>query len=257
MLIDTHTHIYLSEFSEDLNLMMQRAEQAGVTRMYLPNIDQESVTAMLELVAQYPERCFPMMGVHPCSVKPQTWEQELEQAYELLCSGTYYGVGEIGLDLYWDKSTIEIQQEAFRTQCAWAVEKNLPVSIHSRDATAECIQIVKDFNNKGLKGVFHCFSGTAEQANEIVKQGFLLGIGGVVTFKTSTLPELLKQVPIENIVLETDAPYLAPVPYRGKRNEPAFLQEIAAKLSLIYEIPVTQIAEITSTNALKLFHHDA
>ena len=186
MLIDTHTHIYLSEFSEDLNLMMQRAEQAGVTRMYLPNIDQESVTAMLELVAQYPERCFPMMGVHPCSVKPQTWEQELEQAYELLCSGTYYGVGEIGLDLYWDKSTIEIQQEAFRTQCAWAVEKNLPVSIHSRDATAECIQIVKEFNNKGLKGVFHCFPERQNKQMKLLNRAFYWGLAELL---------LLKQVP--------------------------------------------------------------
>jgi TatD DNase family protein len=257
MLIDTHTHIYLDDFQDDLDLMIERAFLAGVERMYLPNIDMDSVSAMQHLAMRYPDHCFPMMGIHPCSVKPDTWEAVIEEAGTLFFKGNYCGVGEIGLDLYWDKSTYSIQSEALKIQCGWALESGKPVSLHSREATRECIDLVKPFANKGLRGVFHCFSGSAEEASEIIGMGFLLGIGGVLTYKTSTLPSFLKLVDPTFVVLETDAPYLAPVPFRGKRNEPSYLEHIAAKLAELYGLNSNEIADITSRNAMKLFNHES
>jgi len=256
MLIDTHTHLYLDEFNSDLEPMLQRAAEAGVSRFYLPNIDSQSIKALLALTEAYPEHCFPMMGVHPCSIKAETWKDELARAERYLDMGNFIAVGEIGLDLYWDKTTFEIQKQALQIQCGWALDSGKPVSLHSREATQECIDIIRPFAKKGLRGVFHCFSGTTEEAKEVVDMGFLLGIGGVVTFKKSNLPSVLLSVSPEAIVLETDAPYLAPVPYRGKRNEPAYLREIVKGISEIYQIPVPELEQITSNNAMNLFQHE-
>jgi TatD DNase family protein len=257
MLADTHTHVYLPDFSADLGEVINRAKQQGISKMYLPNIDDTSIDALHSLAESYPEVCFPMMGIHPCSIKPDTWSHLLETAYHFLKRGNYAAVGEIGLDLYWDKSTADIQTEALKIQCEWALEFGLPVSLHSRAATAECIEVIKPYAAKGLSGVFHCFSGSAEEARLITEMGFYLGIGGVVTFKTSHLPEILKPIDPLWLVLETDAPYLAPVPFRGKRNEPSYLKIICDRIAEIYQTGATEIAALTTDNAKKLFKHGA
>lgn len=256
MFCDTHTHLYLPEFDADRSAMIQRSLQEGITRFYLPNIDLSSLDALEKMSSEYPINCFPMMGLHPCSVKSEHWKNHLEKIGELFFSGDYCAVGEIGLDYYWDTSTIGIQKEALRIQCEWALEKSKPVSLHSRNATRECIDVIKPFASKGMKGIFHCFSGSEDEAAEIVEMDFLIGIGGVITFKNSNLPEVIRKIPPSSVVLETDAPYLAPVPHRGKRNEPSFIPLIALKLSEIYGKPVEEIAEITTRNALSIFSHE-
>lgn len=251
-LVDTHCHLYGEEFTADIDQVIERAKAAGVKRFYLPGIDSTAIPSMLELEARFPGECIAMMGLHPCYVK-ENYLEELEVVRQWLQQRKFAAVGEIGLDFYWDR-TFEVQQyEAFRTQIGWAKEYSLPIVIHSRNSTQECINIVKEFRDGGLKGVFHCFSGSAELARQIVQQGFLLGIGGVLTYKNAGLPEVLKDIPLEHIVLETDAPYLTPVPFRGKRNESSYLTHIIAKLAEVKEMDVEEVARITTANAASLF----
>jgi TatD DNase family protein len=254
-LIDTHTHLYLPEFDADREAVVKRAIESGVERMYLPNVDSETIDEMHALEATFPENCFAMMGLHPCSVKPESYQQELELVKSWLDKRPYVAVGEIGLDLYWDKSTYEIQLEALKLQCEWALEKGLPVVIHSRESTQACIDIIKPYASGGLKGIFHCFSGTSVEAKEITDMGFLLGIGGVLTYKKSTLAIDIKDIPIEFLVLETDAPYLSPVPFRGKRNESSYLKHTLTYLAEARMLGVKELANITTANALALFVH--
>ena len=251
-LVDTHCHLYGEEFSADIDQVIERARTAGVKRFYLPGIDSSAIPSMLELEARFPGECMAMMGLHPCYVK-ENYLEELTIVNNWLQQRKFAAVGEIGLDFYWDR-TFEVQHyEAFRTQIGWAKEHSLPIVIHSRNSTQECINIVKEFQDGGLKGVFHCFSGSAELAKQIVQQGFFLGIGGVLTYKNAGLPDVLKHIPLEHIVLETDAPYLTPVPFRGKRNESSYLAYIIAKLAEVKQMDEEEVARITTANAASLF----
>lgn len=253
MLIDTHAHLYADEFKEDSDSMIQRAISSGVKKILLPNIDQESIAGMLKLCNDYPSICFPMMGLHPCSVDA-SYENTLNQFETYFKSGTMIAVGETGMDLYWDKTFIEQQRESFRIHIDWAKKYNLPLVIHARESFEELFKILDELNDHKLQGVFHCFSGNQQQAEHVLSYGgFKLGIGGVVTFKNSGLDQVLKTVPIEHLILETDSPYLAPVPFRGKRNESAYLTYIVAKLSEIYAVSEQQIIEKTGKNAISLF----
>lgn len=252
LLIDTHTHLYEDQFSEDREQMIQRAFEANVKKLLIPNVDSESIQPMLSICQQYPTQIFPMLGLHPCYVKPETYKQELENIYSYLKNNSVVAIGEIGIDLYWDKTTLDIQKEAFELQCDWAIEHQLPIAIHSRESTYILIDILKQ--RKAVpKGVFHCFTGSYEEAKEIIKLGFYLGIGGVVTYKNTHLRETLAKIDLQHIVLETDAPYLPPHPHRGKRNESAYIPLIAEMLSNVYQQPIEAIAEQTSRNALELF----
>ena len=253
MFVDTHAHLYSSKFGDDRAEMVQRALDAGVTKLLLPNVDHESIDAMHTLAEEYPGICFPMMGLHPCSVGADN-TASMKQVEALLRTGTYFGVGEIGTDLHWDKTFLAQQEEVFRQQIRWAKELELPIVIHCRQSFAETIAIVEAENGKDLRGVFHCFTGSAEEAARIVALGdFYLGIGGVVTFPKGGLAETMAVVGHEHCVLETDAPYLAPVPFRGKRNESAYIPHIAAKLAEATGVSVDTIAKITTANAMKLF----
>jgi TatD DNase family protein len=263
--VDTHTHLYEAQFDADRTAMIERAINTGVSKMIIPNVDATTIKGMLDLVQQFPTNIFPMMGLHPCYVKPETYKQELEMVRQYLfndykeisnlqspISNSFIAVGEIGLDLYWDKSTLDIQKEAFELQCDWAIEKQLPVAIHSRDSTHILIELLKKRKNKP-RGVFHCFTGSLEEANEILKLGFYVGIGGVVTYKNTHLRDTLKHLPLDKIVLETDAPYLPPVPFRGKRNESAYTKLVAETLCSVYEKGLEEIAAVTTQNAKDLF----
>ncbi len=263
--VDTHTHLYEAQFDADRTAMIERAINTGVSKMIIPNVDATTIKGMLDLVQQFPTNIFPMMGLHPCYVKPETYKQELEMVRQYLfndykeisnlqspISNSFIAVGEIGLDLYWDKSTLDIQKEAFELQCDWAIEKQLPVAIHSRDSTHILIELLKKRKNKP-RGVFHCFTGSLEEANEILKLGFYVGIGGVVTYKNTHLRDTLKHLPLDKIVLETDAPYLPPVPFRGKRNESAYTKLVAETLCSVYEKGLDEIAVVTTQNAKDLF----
>ncbi|GAB4492356.1 MAG: TatD family hydrolase [Saprospiraceae bacterium] len=252
-LIDTHAHLYSHKFDHDRADMVRRAISVGVTRMYLPNIDSESIQPMLDLEADFPENCFAMMGLHPSSVKPDTYEQELVLVEKWLAERTWAGVGETGIDLYWDKSTLDIQKIAFARQIEWAKDLNLPIIIHSRESNEECLELVKAGQDGRLRGIFHCFSGTLDQARRMIDLGFMLGIGGTLTYPKSDLPVILKEIPLEHIVLETDSPYLPPVPHRGKRNESAYIRLVADMLSEVKVLPLTEIARVTTANALKMF----
>lgn len=252
-LIDTHSHLYASVFESDFDEVLERCEKSNISKIILPNIDSESSSALLNLCQTYPNLFVGMMGVHPCHILPESMESELRQAKKLLFEGSFCAVGEIGIDLYWDKTTLDIQQQAFETQIGWALEKKLPICIHSRNATRECIDIVKSNGSKELTGVFHCFSGSIEEALEIIDLGFYLGIGGVITFKNGGLQTIIEQLDLNSILLETDAPYLAPVPYRGKRNESAYTAIVAHTIATIKQISVEEVAEITTFNAEKLF----
>ena len=251
-LIDTHAHIYHKQFDADRDEMLKRAFAAGVSRIYMPNIDTESVEPMLELFRKYPGQCFPMLGIHPCDVHEDV-EAQLDQLRNDYRDIPFCAVGETGLDLYWDKSTLPLQQRSLHYHLQWAVDENLPIVLHSRSATDETIALVEGFVGKGVRGIFHCFSGTLEQAQKIVNMGMLLGIGGVVTFKNGGLDEIIKNIALQHIVLETDAPFLAPVPHRGKRNSPEYLPLVANKISEISSIPFEEVCSITSENALRLF----
>lgn len=251
-LIDTHTHLYEEQFEADRTEMIQRAIDNGVSKMIIPNVDATTIKGMMDLVQQFPTNVFPMMGLHPCYVKPETYKTELEIIKSNLDKGEFVAVGEIGIDLYWDKTTLDIQKEAFELQCDWAIEKSLPVAIHSRDSTHILIELLKKMKDKP-HGVFHCFTGSLEEANEIIKLGFYLGIGGVLTYKNTHLRDTLKHIPLDKIVLETDAPYLPPVPHRGKRNESAYTKLVAETLCTVYEKGLDEIAAVTTQNARDLF----
>ena len=252
-LIDTHAHLYSRKFSEDRPDMVRRAIAAGVGRIYLPNIDAESIEPMLALEAEFPDNCFAMMGLHPCSVQPATYEHELATVEHWLGQRDWVGIGETGIDLYWDKTTLAIQQLAFARQIEWAKDLDRPVIIHAREANRECLEVVRAGQDGRLRGIFHCFSGTLDEAREMIELGFILGIGGTLTYPKSELPEVLRAIPLEHIVLETDAPYLPPVPYRGKRNESAYVRQVAEVLAGVKEISVEEIARVTTQNALRMF----
>jgi TatD DNase family protein len=250
--IDTHAHIYAKEFDEDREQILSRSDEQNIGRIFMPNVDHTSIDAMLELEKRRPEKCFAMMGLHPCSVKAD-FQRELYIIEEWLTKRTFSAVGEIGTDLYWDKTFWEQQKEAFIIQIKWALQYDLPIVIHCRETLDETIAMVERLQNGKLKGIFHCFSGSAAQAQKIASLNFYVGIGGVATFKKSGLDTVLPEVPLEQIVLETDSPYLAPVPYRGKRNEPSYIPLIAHKIAEVKKITVEELQVHTTNNALKLF----
>ncbi|SRR6266487_2566798 len=251
-IVDTHCHLYLDEFKTDIDAVIERAKKAGVEKFYLPAIDSDVTDHMLALEAAFSEECFAMMGLHPCSVK-ENYKDELRNVQEWLHKRSFAAVGEIGLDFYWDKTFISQQYEAFNIQMQWALERKMPIVIHTRNAIEEAIDTVKPFAAKGLRGIFHCFSDRYDNARQIIDMQFLLGIGGVLTYKNSGLQPVIEKIDMEHILLETDAPYLTPVPYRGKRNESSYLQFIVAKLAEIKKITVEEVAAITTKNAEKIF----
>jgi TatD DNase family protein len=251
-LTDTHTHLYLKEFSEDRAEVIARAIEAGVDSFYLPNIDSNSINDMLALEAAFPERCHAMMGLHPCSVQAN-YEEELAIVKDWLTKRPFCAIGEIGIDLYWDKSTLNIQVDAFKRQIGWAKELGLPIVIHSRESTELILDVLKDEKDERLRGILHCYTGTISQAEMAWSLGFYLGIGGVVTFKNAGLDKIVEALPLDWMVLETDSPYLAPVPHRGKRNESTFVRLIAEKVSQVKSIDIQQVASITTGNAKNIF----
>lgn len=252
--IDTHTHLFASEFNDDIDIVVQNAIDNGVSKMLLPNIDSTTTNNMLQLCNKYPHNCFPMIGLHPCSVKKDNIEKEILHVEEMLTKNNFIAIGEIGLDLYWDKSTLSYQKVAFESQIKLAKKYQLPIVIHVRDSFNEAIEIVEKLNNENLSGVFHCFTGNIQEAERIINlENFYLGIGGVVTFKNGGINNIINQISLDNIILETDSPYLTPTPFRGKRNESKFLINIAQKMSEIYEIDINEIANKTSSNAKNLF----
>ena len=252
ILIDTHCHLYSEEFDTDIAAVLQRATAGGVQQFYLPAIDSTATTAMLKLEEKFPGKCIAMMGLHPCYIK-ENYKEELQMAADWLTKRKFAAVGEAGLDYYWDKTFVKEQEEAFRVQIEWSLEYNLPIVIHTRNAMQETINIVKEYVPRGVRGIFHCFSGSYESAKEIIKAGFYLGIGGVLTYKKAGLAEVLQNIDLQHLVLETDAPYLTPVPYRGKRNESSYLKYIVDKLSEVKNVPVEKVAAITTANAQKIF----
>ncbi len=249
---DTHCHLYLEAFENDLNEVITRASEQGVSRFFIPAIDSGYTQAMLNLKHAYPDKVFLMAGLHPTHVK-DNYKEELEHVKTLLSSGAYCAVGEIGIDLYWDKSFFRQQQEAFRTQIRWAKEYGLPIVIHCRESFDEIFEILEEEKGQDLRGIFHCFTGTLEQAHKAIGYNMKLGIGGVVTFKNGKLDQFINQIDLAHIVLETDSPYLAPVPYRGKRNESSYLREILEKLATLYNKPKEEIARITTENSRTVF----
>jgi TatD DNase family protein len=252
ILTDTHTHLYSEAFDEDQEAMIQRALDAGVERFFVPAIDASYTDAMLSLKKKYPAQVHLMCGLHPTHVK-ENYKEELAHAAEMLQKEPYVAVGEIGMDLYWDKSFKSQQQEAFHTQIQWSIDKKLPIAIHCREAFDEVFEVLDDYQGTALHGIFHCFTGNLEQAQRAIDLKMKLGIGGVVTFKNGKIDQFLDQIPLSEIVLETDAPYLAPVPYRGKRNESAYLIQVAEKLASIYNKDLKEIAEITTLNSRQVF----
>lgn len=250
-MIDTHSHIYGPEFDEDRNEVIARALKAGVEKVLLPNINEESISRMMAVAKEHPGVCYPMMGLHPEDVK-EDWVQVLDRMERQLDG--MIAVGECGLDFYWDSTYRKEQIEAFERQICWARERDLPLVIHMRKAEPELLEAMDRHRGDGLRGVFHCFGGSRETAERMLRhEGFALGIGGVVTFKNSRLADTLKSVPLDRIVLETDSPYLAPVPYRGKRNEPAYVLQVAAFLSKLYGVPVEEVSEVTNATVRQLF----
>lgn len=252
MLTDTHAHIYAEDFAEDLDNMLLRAREAGVTDIYMPNIDSTSLPAMLALAARH-DWCHPMMGLHPCHVK-ENYKAELNIVEQELAKGGYCGVGEVGIDHYWDKTFISEQEEAFRWQVAAAREARLPVIIHSRESLDLTIAIIQEMQDGRLSGIFHCFNGTQDQGRRIMDSGFLMGIGGVITYKNAGVDKVVSTLPLDSMVLETDSPYLSPVPYRGKRNESAYVALVAQKLAELLEISTDTVAMVTTENAARLFN---
>jgi TatD DNase family protein len=250
-LIDTHCHLYAEEFSADRSEMINRAIDAGVERFYLPNVDINTMDAMLELEKDFPTNCFSMMGLHPCSVRDD-YEDQLEVVRDWLAVRKFAAVGEIGLDFYWDLTHSEQQYDAFRRQLQWSLDYQLPAVIHSRESLRQCINVVSETGHGRIRGIFHCFGGSLEEAREIIELGMYLGIGGVVTYKNSGLASVIKEIGLERIVLETDAPYLAPIPFRGKRNEPSYLINIVDKLNEITGLDQEEIGRITMRNASEI-----
>lgn len=252
MIIDTHCHLYLKEFEDDIEEVIQRAEEAGVHQFYLPAIDSHTTDDMLNLESRYKGKFMAMAGLHPCSVNENV-EQELEHVHGWLTKRRFAAVGEVGLDFYHDSTYKEQQYGAFRRQIEWALEYDLPVVIHSRNAMQETIGVINEYKGKGLVGIFHCFSGNEVDAREIIAAGFYLGIGGVVTYKNAGLAQVLEKIDLDHVVLETDAPYLTPVPFRGKRNESSYLKYVIEKLAEIKNITKEEVAAITTANAKKIF----
>jgi TatD DNase family protein len=250
--IDTHAHVYAAELTTDIELVIKNSITAGVEKILMPAIDSATLDAMLQVEQQFPDHCIAMMGLHPCYVK-ENFKAELKLVEEWIAKRKFIAIGEIGLDFYWDKTFTKEQHFVFETQMQWALDLHLPIAIHTRNAMGETIEAVKPFAKKGLRGVFHCFSGSKESAEQIIGMGFHLGLGGVLTYKNAGVAEAIKEIPMEFLVLETDAPYLAPVPYRGKTNEPAYMLEVAKKLAEIKSLPLHEIAAITTSNAEKLF----
>ena len=252
MIVDTHCHLYLDEFKNDITDVIKRAEFESVEKFYLPAIDSFEIENMLLLETKFPGKCIAMMGLHPCYVK-ENYQQELDIVSSWLSKRKFAAVGEIGLDFYWDKTFVKQQFSAFRTQIELALQYNLPIVIHTREAMQESIDVVKEYKPKGIRGIFHCFGGSVENAREIIDAGFYLGIGGVLTYKKSGLAEVLAQIDLSHMVLETDAPYLTPVPFRGKRNESSYLKYIVEKMALIKNVSTEEIAVVTTANAEKIF----
>lgn len=253
LLTDTHAHLYSTRFSGDSDATIQRTLSAGVQRIFLPAIDLSTHDAQDELHAKYPNHLFSMMGLHPCSVEPGSIENELQAIRKRLESGKYIAVGEIGIDLYWDKTHAQLQKDVFSKQIDWALEMDLPIAIHSRSAFTECFEIVHQKQNGKLRGVFHCFSDGVAEAQKVIDVGFYMGIGGVVTFKNSGLDKVIEAYSLEHVVLETDAPYLAPVPHRGQRNESSYLVHVAQKIADLKKITIEEVAAVTTENSKKLF----
>lgn len=251
-LIDTHTHLYSETFDEDRGAMIQRALACGVTDFFIPAIDSTYTERMFALEKKYPNHMHLMTGVHPTHVK-ENYKEELNHVASLLKKRSFCALGEIGIDLYWDKTFLKEQQEAFDLQIQWAKEHKLPFVIHCRDAFDEVFEVLDGHDSKDLRGIFHCFTGTLDQAKQALSYNLKLGIGGVVTFKNGKIDQFLNQIPLSEIVLETDAPYLAPVPFRGKRNESSYIQEVASKVAEVYNLPFAEIAAVTSKNALAIF----
>ena len=256
MLIDTHAHLYSEQFDRDREAMMERAFGAGVEQVYLPNVDSKTIDSMLALESAYPGRCIAMMGLHPCSVGVD-YEAELKVVEDWLSRRSFCAVGEIGIDLYWDKTFFEEQKIAFARQMDWAKDLKIPIVIHSRESTEEILMLLREKKDYQEGGIFHCFGGSVEQAKEIIGLGFYLGIGGVLTFKKSGLDEVLKHVSLDHLVLETDAPYLAPTPFRGKRNESAYIALVAKRLAEVKDVGLDEVERITSLNAEKAFRVDS
>lgn len=250
-MIDTHTHLYLPEFQDDIDEVMARAEGAGLRRCWLPAIDASSLPLMQDLDRRYPGRFALFAGLHPTEITDD-YQTQLSLIYKALQTGIYKGIGEIGMDLYWDTSRKTEQEEVLRMQLDWAVEMDLPVLLHVRNAFEETLSIVREYYSKGLRGIFHCFSGDYEQAKEIVEHGFLLGIGGTITYKNSAQRAFISQIPLRSIVVETDAPYLSPVPFRGKRNEPSYVPYVLKALADLYALDVDFVEKQTEENAISL-----
>lgn len=252
LLTDTHTHQYYERDETKLAALMQRCKENDVNRLFLPNVDATSVPLVFSLIKSYPGICFPMLGLHPCSVKPG-WENELETIKAATCQGQIYAVGEIGIDLYWDKTTLPEQVSAFKQQIAWAKELKLPIVIHCRDAFNEVFEVLEQAQDEDLCGIFHCFTGNLEQAHKVTGLGFYLGIGGVVTYKNSGLDKVVSEISLEHIVLETDSPYLTPVPYRGKPNESSYLVYVAQKVAELHQTDIETVANVTTKNSKAVF----
>ena len=252
MITDTHTHLYSEQFDEDRKAMIQRAKDVGITRFFIPAIDSSYTDSMFKLEKENPEDVFLMMGLHPTSVK-ENYKEELALVKKWIDKREFYAIGEIGIDLYWDKSFLKQQQEAFRTQIQWAKEKKLPIVIHCREAFDEIFEVLETEKSEDLRGIFHCFTGTKEQALKAISYNMKLGIGGVVTFKNGKIDKFLNEIDLQHIVLETDAPYLAPTPYRGKRNESSYITNVVDKLTTIYNLSFQEISEITTQNSKEVF----
>jgi TatD DNase family protein len=250
--VDTHAHVYLDDFVSDRGEMLRRAREAGVMKIFMPNVDHTSIDAMLELEEKHKEQCKAMMGLHPCYIK-KDFERELYLVEDWLSKRKFVAVGEIGTDLYWDKTFWEQQKEAFVIQLKWAIKYKLPAVIHCRESIDETIALVEGLANKDLRGVFHCFSGNVDQAKKIIELGFHLGIGGVATFKKGGLDGVLPEIEMKHLLLETDSPYLAPVPHRGKRNEPAYIPLVASRIADLKKTEVVEVRNQTTINAMNLF----
>jgi len=251
-LTDTHTHIYYHAHSPELEYQIKRCLDNQVSRLFLPNVDVASINLVMDTVSAFPNHCFPMLGLHPCSVQ-EGFHEDLKKIEDALSTNKVYAIGEIGLDLHWDKSTLPFQQEAFRIQVAWAKKYNLPIVIHCRDAFDELFALLEGMRDDKLRGVFHCFTGDLEQAKKAINLGFYLGIGGVVTFKNAGLDKVVKEIEMKYLVLETDAPYLAPVPFRGKANESSYLKYIAEKVADLHQVSIEEVARITTQNSVDIF----
>lgn len=253
MLIDTHSHLYLPQFDEDREAMLQRALEADVRKIFLPNIDLDSIPGMLALCDAHPQMCYPMMGLHPCDVK-ENYKEVLSLIRSEFDKRKFIAVGEIGIDLYWDKTTLDIQVDAFKQQIDWAKQMQIPIVIHARESFDEIFAVLDEVNDESLFGVFHCFTGNESQANKVIDYGgFMMGMGGVLTYPKSGLDAVVKSIPLEYLILETDSPYLTPIPHRGKRNESAYVKIIAEKLALCKGVSLEEIALSTTQNALTLF----